>query len=120
MKILEKILLFFQGAEKVGEDYYGNSYYLLKTKDAFGRRLRYVKYEKKKNISSIPPLYNAWLRYSLDDFNDIEKLNAKNPNFIKFHQPNLTGIDGCYYPENHALSGRKQKDDVIYHSWLES
>ena len=126
MKILEKIFLFLNKAELVGKDYYQNSYYLLKTKDAFGRKIRYVEFFKQRKIShlppcrisSIPPLWTAWLRYSINDIESVNKLDNEKPSFTKFHEPNLTGIEGCYYPTNHMLNKRNENKSKIYNSWL--
>jgi NADH:ubiquinone oxidoreductase subunit len=126
MKILEKLFLFFNKAQLVGQDYYGNSYYLLKTKDAFGRQIRYVQFFKPRKIShlppikisSIPPLWAGWLRYSINNINTVNTLNNEKPSFVKPHQPNLTGIEGCYYPTNHILNKRNSEKSKFYHSWL--
>ena len=117
-KFVEKCFLLIQKAEFAGEDYYGNSYFLLKSKDCFDRRIRYVKYFNKKNASSIPPLWSAWLRYSINDIDVIKNYNS--PSFIKNHMPNVTGVEGMYLPDNHMLNAGKKRQEKIYHSWLES
>jgi NADH:ubiquinone oxidoreductase subunit len=116
MKILEKMLLFFSKAKLVSEDYYGNSYFLLKQTDSFGRQARYVKYFKKNNASSIPALWSGWLRYSIDT-DELQSSIAKvKAPFIKLHQPNLTGTNGCYTPLN--TMKERAKNTCIYQSWL--
>ena len=116
-KIIEKCFLFFQRAKFVGEDYYGNRYFFLKTQDDFGRNIRYVKFFNKKEASSIPPLWSAWLRYYLDDISKIE--STKQPFFVKNHMPNITGIKGSYFPTNHVLNLSRKKEEV-YHSWIKN
>ncbi len=117
-KFIEKCFLAFQKAKLVGEDYYGNSYFLLKTKDCFDRNKRYVKYFDKKNASAIPPLWSAWLRYSLDDVDIIK--NYVNPAFVKYHKPNVTGTEESYLPDNHMLNPNKKSQKKLYKSWLET
>ena len=115
--IIEKCFLFFQNAKFVGEDYYGNSYYFLKSRDDFDRNIRYVKYFDKRESSAIPPLWSAWLRYSLNDIEIIK--STKQPFFVKNHMPNITGVKGAYFPTYHLFNPSRKKEDV-YHSWIKN
>jgi NADH:ubiquinone oxidoreductase subunit len=116
-KIIEKCFLSLQKAKLAGEDYYGNSYYILKSKDDFGRNIRYVKYFNKKESSAVPPLWSAWLRYYLDDIEQIKSTNQAF--FVKNHAPNITGVKSAYFPTNHPFNPSRKKVE-IYHSWIKN
>ena len=113
MRILEKLLLLAKGARLISTDYYGNTYYVLREKDAFGRPTRYVSYRKRKNASNVPPLWSSWLRHSLDD-NSLEQEARKVAQpFVSPHQPNLTGSSIAYSQDD------KKTFTKIYHSWMD-
>lgn len=116
MSILERAVLFFNKAEFVSSDYYGNNYYLLKETDKFERKVRYVKFKNKKNASSIPPLWSGWLRYSMSTETLKAELNKGQKSFVKFHHPNLTGSNFAYSPTQ-SVKEHNEKT-AIYHPWI--
>jgi NADH:ubiquinone oxidoreductase subunit len=123
MKFLENFFLLFQKAKFLGQDYYGNSYFLLKSKDYLGRPRRYVKYFSKKQASAIPPLYSAWLTHGISSFDEIMKLEKleESKKFTKPHQPNLTGTNLAYDPSLNVFQKSKNtQNKKIYESWTNS
>lgn len=117
MGIIEKLFLFFNRAELISTDYYGNNYYLLREKDVFGRNVRYVQYLKISNASNVPPLWNGWLRYTIDTETLKKEISKEQPKFVKFHQPDLTGTNVCYTPLQNLNENLKKSHS--YNSWLD-
>jgi NADH:ubiquinone oxidoreductase subunit len=117
MGIIEKLSLFFNGAKLISTDYYDNNYYVLSEKDVFGRNVRYVQYSKKRNASNVPPLWNGWLRYTIDTETLQKEIKATQPKFVKFHRPDLTGTNVCYTPLQNLNENIKKSQN--YNSWLD-
>ena len=100
---------------EVGMDQYGNSYYRSKTKDSFGKYKRIVLYKGLAEGSKVPPLWNAWLHYTIDE----APLNQVDYNWEKTHIPNLTGTDYAYGPSGLG-NGKRDKATGDYEAWSPS
>ncbi len=97
--IFFKFYCFFF-AKKVGEDEYGNSYFVKKGNSPKNnsRERRFVIYKGIVEASKVPQRWNAWLHHADDDY---PEENILKPNWIKNHTPNLTGSPYSYeYKEN--------------------
>ena len=91
--------------KKTGEDGFGNIYYINKNNK------RWVVYSKNNDASSIPPEWQAWLTYTL---NDTPNQNDKKNKWQIKHQPNNTGIN---YIINKS-SNKNDNEKPLYSSWL--
>ena len=80
---------FFNG-KKVGEDYFGNSYYESKDK-----KNRWCIYSNQSDASRIGPEWNSWLRF-ISDSSPVGSDTAYG--WQKVFNGNLTGIKGTYKP----------------------
>ena len=56
--------------EAVGTDEFGNQYYQDRKMATNGRRKRWVIYDGDEEASKVPPEWNAWLHYTIDDIPD--------------------------------------------------
>lgn len=84
-----RLLTWFCG-QFIGADTIGNRYYQLKS----GKK-RWVLYRGKAEASKIPPLWQAWLHYTL-----AEPPTPYQPYpWEKSYQPNLTGTPYAYHPQ---------------------
>ena len=82
-------------AKKIGEDEYGNKYFLKKNKSPKNnfRQRRLVIYNGCVEASKIPQQWNAWLHHITDEIPS--KLDKKH-SWVKDHVPNLTGTPFAY------------------------
>ena len=98
--------------ELVGTDQFGNRYYRdksgakAKVGSGLSKERRWVLYEGDVEASRVPPMWHAWLHYSLDappasNSADATKLYA----WQKDHQPNMTGTPEAYRPPGSLLAG---------------
>lgn len=95
--------------EKIGTDRFGNIYYQSKCP----KKKRLVYYNGKAEGSKIPPLWNAWLHYTVDE---VPENQVHYYNWEKVHIPNLTGTEYAYFPK-----GIKNcKKTGSYESWTPS
>ena len=89
--------------KKTGEDNFGNIYYSNKNNK------RWVLYYKDNDASSVPPEWQAWLTYTI---NDIPNNNNKKKWQIK-HEPNNTGLNYILNKNN-----EEEKTEISsYNSW---
>lgn len=97
-------------SKKIGQDEFGNSYYLSKSRDYLGNNKRYVLYNGMDESSKIPPMWHAWLHYMSDE------LPSENDNISfswqKSHLPNLSGTKYAYDPAK-----AENKRIKVYKSW---
>lgn len=101
--------------QRVGEDSLGNVYYQHKKVPQSGRRRRWVIYKGEDEASKVPPEWNAWLHYTIDE--PPLSGRAKQP-WQREHQPNLTGTPAAYRPPGHTLErGRRDKATGDYEAW---
>jgi NADH:ubiquinone oxidoreductase subunit len=92
----------------VGEDAYGNRYFVHKSgvkRD--GREMRWVVYLGMAEASKVPPDWHGWLHHSTD----VLPGGQDAPRFAwqKEHMPNLTGTRYAYRPPGHVLQGGKRE-----------
>jgi len=111
--ISTKIYTWLKGVN-VGTDEFGNKYY---THKKLGDAKRWVIYNGIVEGSKVPPLWNAWLHYNLDEVPNNKDI--KTYKWQKEHQPNLTGTSGAYVPSGHARSKVKErtKSGSDYEAW---
>ena len=84
-----KLYTFLNG-KKVGEDYFGNSYFESKDK-----KNRWCIYSNQSEASKISPEWNSWLRFIS---NTSPKGNDRTHNWQKLFNGNTTGLDSTYKP----------------------
>ncbi|KZC98339.1 NADH:ubiquinone oxidoreductase subunit NDUFA12 [Oceanibaculum pacificum] len=106
--------------EKVGEDQFGNLYYVAKKrasdKAAGQREKRWVVYKGEPEASKVPPAWHAWLHHTIKDLPGEADLRAQP--WQKEHQPNLTGTELAYRPPGHVLKGGKRdRATGDYQAW---
>ncbi len=94
--------LFF--GKKAGKDSFGNIYYLNK------KNKRWVIYYKNNDSSSVPPEWQAWLTYTL---NEIPKNNNKKNKWQISHKANTTGIENIFNKNNQ----KEQTEKPAYSAW---
>lgn len=98
--------------ELVGTDRFGNRYYRdkrgVKAKVGAGlsQERRWVLYDGEAEASKVPPMWHAWLHYSVQQ---PPAEGAEDPARIygwqKEHLPNLTGTAEAYRPPGSLLAG---------------
>ena len=99
--------------ELVGEDAYGNTYYKSKKMRSGGRQERWVIYRGESDASKVPPEWHAWLHHTTD-----APIEAPTRDWMKPHQPNLTGTAQAYMPPGaDARGGVRQKAADDYQAW---
>ncbi len=97
----------------VDKDELGNSYYIMRQKDSFGRNKRVIKYKGKPDPTLIPPRFHAWIHYLCDKPLSSEKYSWEKPNL-----GNLTGTTNAYFPPGHIVNGAKRdKASADYVAW---
>ena len=95
----------------VGVDEFGNRYYQERRPARDRRRRRWVVYNGHDEASAVPPLWNAWLHYTVDS------VPAETPtrrDWEKPHIPNLTGTPDAYRPAGHTLRGGNRAKAIIH------
>ena len=106
-----KLYTYFKG-KKVGEDYFGNSYYESKDKTN-----RWCIYSNESEASKISPEWNSWLRFiSVTSPKD----NNTGHNWQKLFNGNLTGLDSAYKPRIVRTNGSEEDLDSYqsdYKAW---
>lgn len=101
--------------ENVGQDEFGNQYYLSKFKNFKGQNKRSVIYKGIAEPSKIPPMWHAWIHFLT---NDVPNSDYRKYRWNKTHKPNLTGTQGAYYPPGHPLAeGKRKKAIGDYQAW---
>jgi NADH:ubiquinone oxidoreductase subunit len=99
----------------VGADSFGNRYYQERRAVAGRRRRRWVVYKGEEEGSKVPPEWNGWLHFTLDEPPSDGKPMKK---WQKPHQPNPTGTDEAYLPPGHLLAGgRRDSATGDYEPW---
>lgn len=98
------VKLFYK---KVGEDQYGNQYFLGRCKNSVGKTKRYVYYKGLDESTKIPPMWHAWLHYLIDEM----PAEQQEFDWQQDYKPNLTGTPHAYDPRC------KKEDRVYYQAW---
>ena len=94
-----KLYTYLYG-KKVGEDYFGNSYYESKDKTN-----RWCIYSNESEASKISPEWNSWLRFiSVASPKD----NNTSHKWQKLFNGNLTGLDSVYKPRTVRTSSKEE------------
>lgn len=107
MYIATRLYIIFFG-KYVGQDEYGNKYYISKFSSKNKQR-RLVLYSGVIEASKIPPLWHKWLHYSLAEI-PLSK-NIEKYNWQKEHLPNLSLTSKAYNPD--VFKTKKS----IYEKW---
>ena len=103
--------LTWRTGKKVGEDQFGNIYYLSRKDE----NRRWVVYKGLEEGSKVPPLWNAWLHHTIDE---IPASGDPQYDWEKPHQPNLTGTPHAYRPQGHVTrGGRRAAATGDYQAW---
>ncbi len=98
--------------KKIGEDYFGNSYYESKDK-----KHRWCIYLNESEASKISPEWNSWLRFIS---HASPKFNEKTYQWQKLFDGNLTGLDTAYKPGIVGVTEKKEELDNYqsdYKAW---
>ncbi|MFK7973791.1 MAG: NADH-ubiquinone oxidoreductase subunit NDUFA12 family protein [Rickettsiaceae bacterium] len=74
-------------AQKVGQDQFGNEYYIGSKKNYLGRRNRCVLYKGIDESSKVPPMWHAWLHY----LNESIPVENNQYEWQAEYVPNLSG-----------------------------
>jgi NADH:ubiquinone oxidoreductase subunit len=107
MSFIDKLFIKFS-SKKIGEDEFGNQYFLGKT----GKR--FVIYNGIAEASKVPFEWHGWLHYSTN--NPPVKVNTGKFSWQKIHLPNLTGTKGAYCPKNSKIKTTNSN----YEAWKPS
>lgn len=99
--------------ERVGEDTFGNEYYVEKNPPTNRRAKRWVMYKGEPEASKVPPEWHAWLHYTAE-----APIRVQARPWMKPHQPNLTGTPHAYLPPGHdARGGKRDHATGDYEAW---
>jgi NADH:ubiquinone oxidoreductase subunit len=102
----------------VGNDMFGNRYYIEKKAGPNGQVRRSVRYYGRTEATKVPPQWHAWLHYVTD------KLPVTTPRtygWQRQHVPNLTGTQLAFFPSGHPKQGGKRcKVASDYQAWKPS
>ena len=101
---LGTIISTFLFGKKIGEDNFGNIYYLNKNNK------RWVLYYKNNDASSVPPEWQAWLTYTV---NELPDKKVKKKKWQIKHEPNKTGLSYIMKKNNQE----KKNETSSYNSW---
>ncbi len=82
-------------ARKIGQDDFGNEYYISFFKNYLGKSKRLVIYNGLDLSSKVPPGWHSWLHYMSDE---IPLNNKKKFEWQREFVPNLTGTKYAYDP----------------------
>lgn len=100
----------------VGEDDFGNRYFVSKKTDASGGKKRWVLYKKLDEPTLIPPAWHGWIHYRTDTLPTDTRRTLYT--WEKSPQPNMTGTAFAYYPPGHPLKGgKREKATGDYQPW---
>lgn len=94
MSFIDKFLAKIY-ANKIGQDNFGNQYYVSSFKNYLGQNKRLVIYKGLDLPSKVPPMWHAWLHYMIDE---VPLTNNKKFEWERDFEPNLTGTKHAYKP----------------------
>ena len=98
-------------SKKIGEDQFGNEYFIGKNTNYLGQPKRFVIYKGKNESSKVPPMWHGWLHY-LDEEVPLDSTKSRY-DWQCEHVPNLTGTKHAYNPAESKCT----KGDV-YSRWI--
>ena len=98
-----------------GTDQFGNKYYKAKPRKGYKNERRWVIYKSDVDASMIPAEWHAWIHHQTNEIPANENKHRKD--WIKQHQPNLTGTDQAYKPKGFKNENRpaSSADYVAWH-----
>ena len=108
MSLGTRLFTWLRG-ELVGTDQFGNRYFRDKSgaKSKVGSGLskerRWVLYDGEVEASKVPPMWHAWLHYTIDQ--PPAEGAAMLYDWQKEHLPNMTGTAAAYRPAGSLLAG---------------
>jgi len=110
-------LFTFRKGHKVGEDDFGNTYYVQKSGvGPLGVPARWVIYRNLSQASQVPPEWHGWLHHTVDTLPTDENYQPKP--WQQTHQMNMTGTANAYRPAGSILgSGPRAKSSADYKPW---
>ncbi|MDP3532893.1 MAG: NADH:ubiquinone oxidoreductase subunit NDUFA12 [Alphaproteobacteria bacterium] len=121
-KLITRLCTFLTG-KKIGEDAFGNLYYISRKESSFKnntslkKEKRWVVFKDEVEASKIPPLWHAWLHFTSDEIPDSKK-QTQLYTWQKPYLPNLTGTPYAYRPKGHTLvGGKRAKATGDYEPW---
>lgn len=111
-----KIYTAFKG-KQVGKDATGNVYYeARREKTADGHLKRWVMYKGAAEPTKVPPHWHGWLHYTTNVLP--QESAAKQYEWMKEPQQNMTGTKLAYVPAGHASKGGvRAKTIADYEAW---
>jgi NADH:ubiquinone oxidoreductase subunit len=109
--------VFIRRAKFVGNDVYGNRYYIARPISGYRQERRWVLYNGTPDASKVPPEWHGWLHHQTDEF-PLEEKGYFRQEWQKPHVPNLTGTDSAYRPPGSiAREGKREKASGDYEAW---
>lgn len=105
---------FFEGAQCLGEDEFGNKYY--QESESKKNPRRWVVYKGRDEASKVPPQWHGWLHYT----HEVPLVGKEETRYLwqKGHVPNLTGTEYAYRPDGHIMSGGQRASTTSdYQAW---
>ncbi|HBM91027.1 MAG TPA: NADH:ubiquinone oxidoreductase subunit NDUFA12 [Rhodospirillaceae bacterium] len=99
---LGTILATLFGGVYVGRDSFGNRYFKSRFRNKARKEKRWVFYAGAPEPTMIPSQWFGWIHFMCDL--PLPNDGQKSYQWIKPHQPNLTGSDAAYFPEDHIFS----------------
>ena len=108
-----------KGADKVGQDEFGNTYWHARTDRGSydkGRRRRYVTYKGYADPTTIPPEWHAWMHYLTQEPPTVAPLKRRA--WERDHLPNMTGTIYAWRPKGSIARGGERAPAVgDYEAW---
>ena len=100
--------------QNIGQDVFGNKYYMSKTKAK--KQRRWVIYNGYADSSKVPAKWHTWLHGVVDEIPSEQERSDKK--WMKIQLPNLTGSDSASRPSG-SLSKKIVNDEQKgnYESW---
>lgn len=107
----------WKSAKFVGDDDFGNRYYLQKNGvGPLGVPRRFVVYKDLADASKVPPEWHGWLHYTVDTPPTQEDYEPKP--WQKPHEMNMTGTSQAYRPDGSILTPQSRpKATGDYQAW---
>jgi NADH:ubiquinone oxidoreductase subunit len=100
----------------VGNDMFGNRYYVTKRPTKGQRQKRWVMYKGIAEPSKIPPIWHGWMHHMIDTLPT--EMNTPVYPWQKEHLPNLTGTVNAYRPRGDLRqAGKRDASTSDYDSW---
>lgn len=106
----------FLFGEQVGQDRYGNKYFVSKHSSSKTPQRRWVLFKEKPEASAVPAQWHGWLHHTTNDIPQ-SKHDLKYT-WQKDHQANQTGTINAYKPSGSLLrAANTRKAFRTYQPW---